>query len=545
MSLLARVAAVVLATLLAAACGEREPVAVESRANPLLILGIDGATWNVIDPMIEKGELPHLAELRERGAWGDLITVGPMVSPVVWTSFATGRFGRVHGILDFVYPYTPGPKQPVRSTQRQVPAIWNIASAAGRRVGVVGYFVSYPAERVNGVNISERAFQGLDKSTYPEDALDPYVDRLAGLHKPKGEQTVWERFFPWDHNPNGETPQDPAVKEAVRLVKGPLDDNLVHSEFLRRSSNAVLENEPPFDVFIAYYRPVDIASHALWKQYDDSDFDQPADPDVAALLGEVIPETYRYMDQVLGELIERMPENSNVVVVSDHGFGSATGQYSVKPERADELTGNHRPDGIFLAAGPDIAPGRVDGLTIMEIMPLVMSLAGLPVADTLPGKLDYRPLAEGLFERVPLQTVTSYSNESIARASVDVSAEAEEEVVKSLQGLGYVNPDFQLGERAEEEGFDFWSAKRQLVASHLSGEIAYYLVRNDPGQAMVIAELAAKHDPKVVKSAVHRAAVTYRNIRRFAPEDVLEPGLGKRFEKRVDDSGLADAPVGE
>lgn len=521
-----------------AACGEDEPVAVESPANPLLIFGIDGATWRVIDPMIENGELPNLAALRERGVHGDLMTVGPMVSPVVWTTFATGRFGRAHGILDFVYPYTPGPKKPVRSTQRQVPAIWNIASAAGRRVGVAGYFVSYPAERVNGINISERAFQGLEGSTYPEDLLDPYSDRIGELHSDAGRKAVWQRFFPWPHDPDGATPDDPAEQEASRLVGGPLDRNLVYSEFLRRSSNAVLDDQAPFDVFIAYYRPVDVASHALWKYYDDSDYDEPADPAVKSLLGEVIPETYRYMDQILGELLERMPENTNVLVVSDHGFGSATGQYSVKPERADELTGNHRPDGIFLAAGPDIAPGRVEGLTVMEIMPLAMSLSGLPVADTLPGKLDYRPLAEGLFDRVPLTTVKAYSNESIARASVDAGAEEDAEVVKSLQGLGYVNPDFQLGERQGEEVYDFWKAKRNLVVSHLSGEMAYYLVRGDLEQAMAIAELAAGHDRELVQPASHRAVVAYRNLRRFAPQGVLDPDLAKRFEERLEASGL-------
>ena len=150
-----------------------------------MVIGIDGATWDVIDPMIANGELPNMASLKARGAWGPLITVGPQVSPVVWTSFSTGQFGRSHGILDFVYPYQTGPKRPVQSTERQVPALWNLVSEAGGKVGVVGYFATYPADEVNGVMVSDRSWQRQPDADYPVDALAPIREQLNSIYSEK------------------------------------------------------------------------------------------------------------------------------------------------------------------------------------------------------------------------------------------------------------------------------------------------------------------------------------------------------------------------
>jgi hypothetical protein len=514
--------------LLLTSCSEEAPA---PERNPVLFLGVDGATWDVIDPMIERGELPNFAALKKRGAWGDLITVGPQVSPVVWTTFATGQFGRRHGILDFVFPYTPGPKKPVESTIRQEPAIWNIASEAGRSVGVVGYFASHPAEAVNGVMVTDRAFQRLEGSVYPADWIEPLTDRLKPYYKYKHQKELWKRFFPWDYDPKSEELEDPKYAEANLMVAKRVDNNIVYSYYLQEVTNALLEQQQ-HDLFITYFRNPDYTAHSLWWYYDDSEYDTKPDPFTQSLLADVLPESYRYVDDVLGDILERIPANTNIVIVSDHGGGSATGRYTVKREQHKLLTGNHRPDGVFLAAGPDISPGQVRGMTIMEIFPMVMALLDLPLADDIPGKLDHRPFRDGFFDDHPVQTVPSYGNRK-AEPAVDVAIddEAQKETLNSLQGLGYIGEGFEFGDRDLSET-SFWDADSQLVMFSVTGELVYWVLREDVDVAIEVLELAWERRPDVARILRQRTEVEFEVVAErfepgFLPEDALQRFLDR------------------
>lgn len=228
-------------------------------------------------PMMERGELPHLKSLVDRGASGHLVNPGLQVSPVVWTTFATGHFGRAHGILDFAYPYDEGAqKRPVRSTLRQVPAIWNIASAHDVSVGSIGYFVSHPAEAVNGFMVSDRAPAGVEGSVYPEGLLAD-ADELGQVFSPSAREEILGRFFPWGYDPaDAENPDSPYY-EVTRTVAGRVDQRILSDEYLRRASLALAGHD--VDLFISYLRLVDVASHAVWRYHDASDFqDKPARP---------------------------------------------------------------------------------------------------------------------------------------------------------------------------------------------------------------------------------------------------------------------------
>src|SRR6185369_1943441 len=103
-----------------------------------------------------QGTLPNLARLRREGASGVLLSEEPMLSPILWTTIATGRSPSEHGILGFLTQQA-GHVEPVRSDERKVRAFWNVASEAGRRVGVIGWYASWPAEPVNGFLVSDRA----------------------------------------------------------------------------------------------------------------------------------------------------------------------------------------------------------------------------------------------------------------------------------------------------------------------------------------------------------------------------------------------------
>jgi hypothetical protein len=148
-------------------------------AHPRVILiGLDAADWSLLDKLAAEGVMPNLARLVSRGRTARLKSFLPILSPLVWTTIATGVSPEVHGVLDFqeVEPGS-GAIVPVSGLSRRVPAIWNIASARGLTTGVVGWWASHPAEEVKGFFVSDRAtsilFPGSATGiTYPE-PLEP------------------------------------------------------------------------------------------------------------------------------------------------------------------------------------------------------------------------------------------------------------------------------------------------------------------------------------------------------------------------------------
>jgi predicted AlkP superfamily phosphohydrolase/phosphomutase len=122
-----------------------------TEAPPVVLIGLDGADWNIIDPLVAAGKMPNLAGLIGRGSRARLLTISPTLSPVIWTTIATGVKPERHGIVDFTaVNKDTGAAVPVTSNLRRVPALWNILSSAGRTVGFVGWWASFPAEKVNG-----------------------------------------------------------------------------------------------------------------------------------------------------------------------------------------------------------------------------------------------------------------------------------------------------------------------------------------------------------------------------------------------------------
>ncbi len=504
-----------------AGCGEEQkPPEFGDRSsdrNRVVFIGIDGAEWDVMRPMMERGELPHLKSLMERGASGHLVNPGLQVSPVVWTTFATGHFGRAHGILDFAFPYDDSDqKRPVRSTLRRVPAIWNIASSHGLRSGTIGYFVSHPAEAVDGFMVSDRAPARVEGSVYPEDLLSSAEDELADIYSPSSRERILGRFFPWDYDPDDAEDPDSPYYEVTRTVAGRVDSRILSDEYLRRASLELAGHD--VDLFITYLRLVDVTSHAAWRYFDAGDFeDKPSDRD-RELLGDLVPETYRYADDFVGQLLEVIGEDANYIIVSDHGFGSATGSFA--PTNKEKiLTGNHRPDGVLIAAGPDIRPGTYQGLSIMEIMPALAALLGLPVSDELPGRLPRDLLTDEFLEDQPPRFVARYDSEwGSAAGGETTDAGADREEMESLKGLGYIGGDVEVAAQAGDREYDFWASSRQLIIGHLTGEAFYYLLQGDLEAAREVVQLAEANDMALGPAIAARVEGKQGTFNRQLPE---------------------------
>lgn len=125
-------------------------------AKKVLLIGWDAADWKVINPLLDRGLMPALNDLVNNGVMGNLATLRPILSPMLWTSIATGKRADKHGIQGFMEPDPQtGGLRPVSSTSRKVKAIWNILTQHGFKTHALGWFASHPAEPINGVSVSD------------------------------------------------------------------------------------------------------------------------------------------------------------------------------------------------------------------------------------------------------------------------------------------------------------------------------------------------------------------------------------------------------
>ncbi|PYQ46708.1 MAG: hypothetical protein DMF78_25685, partial [Acidobacteria bacterium] len=130
----------------------------------VVLVGLDAADWQAIDPLVARGELPTFARLKSAGRTGLLLSTPPLLSPIVWTTIATGRTPDDHGVLDFMADLPGGGQRPVGSRERRVPALWNLFSSAGDTVAVVGWWATAPAEDVRGTIVSDRVAPQLTRA---------------------------------------------------------------------------------------------------------------------------------------------------------------------------------------------------------------------------------------------------------------------------------------------------------------------------------------------------------------------------------------------
>ena len=128
----------------------------------VLLVGWDAADWQIIHPLVAQGLMQTLAAFLGRGAWGNLATTRPILSPILWNTIATGKRADAHGVLGFTEPDPDGAGiRTTASTSRRAKALWNIFTQQGLRSNVVGWYASHPAEPILGAMVSNQTeFRG-------------------------------------------------------------------------------------------------------------------------------------------------------------------------------------------------------------------------------------------------------------------------------------------------------------------------------------------------------------------------------------------------
>jgi predicted AlkP superfamily phosphohydrolase/phosphomutase len=264
----------------------------------VLIVGLDGATFDLMLPWIDEGVLPHLGGLLRKGAHGPLESTIPPITPCAWSSFMTGKNPGKHGLFDFIEPDGKGGFHFTNASFRDGETLWGRLSRHGRRVGVVNVPMTYPPERIDGFMIS-----GLDTPhehspyMYPAEIRQELKD--AGIRYRIDQQ----------HLGNMRT----NARRRRQL------DDIFAAESARTAAFRRLSANEQCDFRMIVYGATDQVQHHFWHFMDESH--DKYDAAGAKEFRHAIRDTYKHVDDQLGQLLDECDENTIVVVMSDHGFG--------------------------------------------------------------------------------------------------------------------------------------------------------------------------------------------------------------------------------
>jgi Flp pilus assembly protein TadD len=412
-----------------------------------LVLGLDGADWKVIDPLLAQGKLPNLARLIASGVRARLRTIDPILSPVVWTTAATGFLPPEHGILDFLVTDTrTGQKQPVTSRQRKVKAIWNLLGEAGVPVGIIGYWATWPAEPVDGYVVTDRvAYQLMGQSrgsdddprgkTFPPDLyrrLRPLVIPPEAIGD--SDLTPFIRISPdkeesWSARSENRVDEFRTVLASARTYEGIA---------LALASGGFQPLE------IIYFEGIDTTSHLFMPfrpprrpHLPDADFSR---------FSKAVDAFYVHQDEVIGRLLEATRPDTNILVLSDHGFRSDADR-PVRESRIGYATAAlwHRRYGILIATGPAFKKGiSVSEVSVVDIAPTLLALFGLPVGEDMQGRPAVDLLRPEFLAEHPIRFRPSWETGRPTPVAETSDPAGDRALKEKLLSLGYLSQEGTL-----------------------------------------------------------------------------------------------------
>ena len=385
-----------------------EPVTADPPGR-LIVLGVDGLPPEFLRQVVDAGRVPAFDRLFRGGAMGEvnvLRTRLPPLSPRIWTSFVTGQVPEVHGIRGFVHR-EEGEEILYDSTMRKSPAIWNIASQLGKKVGVVNWWATSPAEAVHGFMISD---------LYNDVAATQMANSLHAVFERDAARVVYPRSLV-------------DLLAGLQPLKHHVGASVVRAEEVDANvmeMAVVALRAHPVDVFLVYTRAFDELSHMAWPTHEPLPGESPK--------RDLIVDYVERYDWLLERFLKLLGPSDHLMVLSDHGFERAR-------KEKGRLGGTHESaktaNGVFLLYGPRIRRGvRLQRIDVLDVLPTMLELAGLPAAEDMPGRIAAAAFLPS--ERRFLPRVKSY--ELADGGSVGRRDSAGDDAMKErLRALGYLD----------------------------------------------------------------------------------------------------------
>ncbi len=437
-------AAASLAAILALGMGLWTCARAEKPRQKVLLIGVDAADWAVIGPLLDARKVPAFASLRDQGASGKLRSLEPLTkSPIIWASIATGKVPEKHGISDFFVKRNEkdreaareaakatgkdvGGESPTTSNLWRARPVWDILGSLGKKVGVVGWWTTWPAQPVNGFMISD--YVQYDDGSWPaKNAKRTYpagLDSLVAAVRLTAQKVSWAELFqfvaPFDTTKV--TPRQEALVQDLRWIYA------ADMTFYRVAMHLYKTQRPEF--MTVYFRGIDAASHRYWDIDIPGSFSPPLSDAEYDWMKRLIPNYYIFTDRLIGSFMKEADPQTNVVICSDHGFmGGGKGVMA------------HKLDGVVFLKGPSVKKGvSISGATVLDITPTVLTLFGLPPAQDMDGRPIEEALTSATMKKIAHDTrLKTY--ESATRkpgGELPIASPVDEELRERLRSLGYI-----------------------------------------------------------------------------------------------------------
>lgn len=262
----------------------------------VLVIGLDGATFDLILPLVAEGKLPSLSKLIQGGVSGTLTSTYPPLTGPAWSSFMTGKTPAQHGVLEF-FRRQEGSYHQVLNNRLDIDgkSLWSFLSEGGKQVGVVGVPLTYPPEPVNGFLITGLLTPPNRRDfTYPPGLLEELEAHLGQYHLRHDEKYRPGNPFP-------------ILKEEYQT----LENNTQAALYLIKQKE--------WDFLMLHFYGTDRIQHEFWHLIDP---EHPRhEKDEADRLGDVVRDFYQRIDESIGKLLAAVDEDTLVMIMSDHGFG--------------------------------------------------------------------------------------------------------------------------------------------------------------------------------------------------------------------------------
>lgn len=430
---------------------ERPKASAESSptTHKVLLVGFDGMDPVIFDYLRSQGKLPHFERLVSEGAYAPLATFKPTKSVVLWTSVATGKRMEKHGIVDWQLLSEDGRKVLASGQSRRTEALWNIASNGGKRVQILNYWATWPAEEVRGEIVSNHFQRSLHESveevTYPT-ALWDELSQLEMPDRAAANRALGAAGMPVFSRELADSAFMPSTNFRARFqtAAGVYNDDMIAEKALFY----LLEHRGQADLVATLFRTADVYTHFMWRfierriaqrVYTDLRTDgRPVTEELARTMIEayarVLEPVYVHEDARLGRLMDAMEPGTVLLALSDHGFQFRNYGFN----HYDNGEGGVRapPGVLFLWGGPVRAGARLRSPTLFDIAPTVLYLLDLPIGRDMDGRL----LSEAFEpEQLASRSVSWVStHDDGRRAGQAVESPVDEDVLRELCDLGYV-----------------------------------------------------------------------------------------------------------
>jgi hypothetical protein len=400
----------------------------------LLLFGLDGAAWSVLEPLMREGTLPTIERLIQQGASGKLYSPPPQVSPAVWTTIVTGQNPEIHGVREYILVSMPGldlfPFEALAHNLWVIPfgyvaigyfligvaeglppgigqvhakTLWQMANDAGKASLLLGWPCTWPAESIRGMVLTDRfgptewdmfsrSRRKQEGVVYPPDAHERIRPLIVDSKKdPRRVLFALGLSSPAEVEALIRYTYNPLVPSPMELLTGVVDAD--------RTFLNVMEQElrlGGYSLGLIMLNGMDLTMHVFLGERFPERFGRKsaAHPE----WGKLIDSTHAFVDRRLGEILRVSGENTVLILVSDHGM---------RPDPGNLIwPGWHDSEAVLIMAGGPVRQGiQIERMEYVDLLPTMAYLLGLPVPAGLPGKVRTDLIEPEFLRRFPVRSL--------------------------------------------------------------------------------------------------------------------------------------------